>query len=99
MYAGRVVERAPADALFAQPLHPYTAGLIATLPDPARRVAHLPVIAGGVPDMGAKVPGCRSRPALPQGHPRLHRSRAAAGRTRPGPLGRLHPARLMRGSA
>ena len=69
MYAGRVVERAPADALFAQPLHPYTAGLIATLPDPARRVSHLPVIAGGVPDMGAKVSGCRFAPRCPKAIP------------------------------
>jgi oligopeptide/dipeptide ABC transporter ATP-binding protein len=50
MYAGRIVERAPAGALFAQPLHPYTQGLIATLPDPEHRVARLPVICGGVPD-------------------------------------------------
>src|SRR6185437_3204562 len=50
MYAGRIVERAPADALFAAPLHPYTQGLIATLPDPDRRVARLPVIPGSVPD-------------------------------------------------
>jgi oligopeptide/dipeptide ABC transporter ATP-binding protein len=59
MYAGRVVERAPADELFAQPLHPYTLGLIATLPDPDRRVARLPVIPGGVPNLDAKVRGCR----------------------------------------
>ena len=58
MYAGRIVERAPADALFAAPLHPYTQGLIATLPDPDRRVARLPVIPGGVPDPGAGDAGC-----------------------------------------
>jgi oligopeptide/dipeptide ABC transporter ATP-binding protein len=59
MYAGRVVERAKSEALFARPLHPYTRGLIATLPDPARRVERLPVIAGGVPDPDAAVAGCR----------------------------------------
>ena len=69
MYAGRIVERAPADALFHQPLHPYTAGLIATLPDPARRVAHLPVIPGGVPDMGAAAQGCRFAPRCPRAIP------------------------------
>ncbi len=57
MYAGRIVERAPADELFAHPLHPYTRGLIATLPDPAHRVERLPVIAGGVPDLDGQ--GCR----------------------------------------
>ena len=59
MYAGRIVERAPADALFAAPLHPYTQGLIATLPDPDHRVARLPVIAGAVPDPAAAMLGCR----------------------------------------
>jgi oligopeptide/dipeptide ABC transporter ATP-binding protein len=59
MYAGRVVERAPAEALFAQPLHPYTLGLIATLPDPDHRVPRLPVIPGGVPNLDAGFRGCR----------------------------------------
>ncbi len=59
MYAGRVVERATADALFAEPLHPYTIGLIATLPDPARRAAELPVIPGGVPNLDSAFVGCR----------------------------------------
>jgi oligopeptide/dipeptide ABC transporter ATP-binding protein len=59
MYAGRVVERASADDLFAMPLHPYTLGLIATLPDPARRSAVLPVIPGGVPDPDTTATGCR----------------------------------------
>ena len=59
MYAGRVVERAPAVALFENPLHPYTLGLIATLPDPSRRTAVLPVIPGGVSDLGGVAVGCR----------------------------------------
>jgi oligopeptide/dipeptide ABC transporter ATP-binding protein len=57
MYAGRIVERAPAEALFAAPLHPYTHGLIATLPDPIRRVERLPVIPGNVADFLGE-PGC-----------------------------------------
>ncbi len=67
MYAGRIVERGPADALFAQPLHPYTIGLIATLPQPAHRVDHLPVIPGGVPDLSRVEPGCRFAPRCPRG--------------------------------
>ncbi len=59
MYAGRVVERAKAEELFARPLHPYTRGLIATLPEASRRVARLPVIPGGVPNPDASIPGCR----------------------------------------
>jgi oligopeptide/dipeptide ABC transporter ATP-binding protein len=57
MYAGRIVERAPAEALFASPLHPYTIGLIATVPNPDQRLERLPVIAGSVADVGA-TPGC-----------------------------------------
>jgi oligopeptide/dipeptide ABC transporter ATP-binding protein len=59
MYAGRVVERSAADALFDQPLHPYTLGLIATLPDPAHRAEILPVIPGGVPNLDSSFTGCR----------------------------------------
>ena len=58
MYAGRVVERAASEQLFAHPLHPYTLGLIATLPNPDHRVARLPVIPGGVPDL-VSPGGCR----------------------------------------
>jgi oligopeptide/dipeptide ABC transporter ATP-binding protein len=66
MYAGRIVERAHAADLFANPLHPYTQGLIATLPDPARRVARLPVIGGRVPDPDADVHGCRFADRCPR---------------------------------
>jgi oligopeptide/dipeptide ABC transporter ATP-binding protein len=59
MYAGRIVEQAPAKALFAAPRHPYTRGLIATLPDPARHAARLPVIPGSVPSLDAAGEGCR----------------------------------------
>jgi oligopeptide/dipeptide ABC transporter ATP-binding protein len=59
MYAGRIVEAAPAEELFARPLHPYTRGLIATLPDFAHRVDRLPVIPGGVPNMDTGFTGCR----------------------------------------
>ncbi|MGV1988184.1 ABC transporter ATP-binding protein [Agrobacterium sp. 22-221-1] len=57
MYAGKAVEYAPADTLFANPLHPYTQGLIQTLPDPDKRVERLYVIPGRVTsDVTA---GCR----------------------------------------
>jgi oligopeptide/dipeptide ABC transporter ATP-binding protein len=59
MYAGRIVERAPAADLFVRPAHPYTAGLIATLPRIGVRRKRLPVIAGAVPNPAALPPGCR----------------------------------------
>jgi oligopeptide/dipeptide ABC transporter ATP-binding protein len=67
MYAGRIVERAPAAALFATPLHPYTIGLIETLPSIEHRVATLPVIKGGVPDpRRMAAPGCRFADRCPR---------------------------------
>jgi oligopeptide/dipeptide ABC transporter ATP-binding protein len=58
MYAGRAVEYAPASTLFANPRHPYTRGLLETLPNPDRRVSRLPVIAGNVPRAGAAKSAC-----------------------------------------
>lgn len=58
MYAGRVVEKSDCDSLFERPLHPYTQGLIKTLPDPDNRLERLPVIKGGVPNLDT-VKGCR----------------------------------------
>jgi peptide/nickel transport system ATP-binding protein len=60
MYAGRVVETAPAAKIFEHPRHPYTRGLLRSLPafDAPPR-ARLPVIEGIVPDLTALPPGCR----------------------------------------
>lgn len=61
MYAGRLVETAPADALFAAPRHPYSVGLLAALPtlEGAGRLAPIP---GTVPDPRALPPGCSFAP-------------------------------------
>jgi oligopeptide/dipeptide ABC transporter ATP-binding protein len=60
MYAGRVVESAPVKRLFAHPRHPYTRGLLQTLPSSETKArARLPVIEGLVPDPFALPPGCR----------------------------------------
>jgi oligopeptide/dipeptide ABC transporter ATP-binding protein len=59
MYAGRIVEQAPAEALFANPLHPYTQGLIETLPRTEDRRGRLPAIPGSVPDLRNLPTGCR----------------------------------------
>jgi oligopeptide/dipeptide ABC transporter ATP-binding protein len=60
MYCGRIVEQAPIEELFARPRHPYSAGLLASIParvDDERR--ELPVIPGMVPDLLHLPPGCR----------------------------------------
>jgi oligopeptide/dipeptide ABC transporter ATP-binding protein len=60
MYCGRIVEQAPIGELFGRPRHPYTAGLLASIP---ARIAderrELPVIPGMVPDLLHLPPGCR----------------------------------------
>jgi oligopeptide/dipeptide ABC transporter ATP-binding protein len=62
MYAGRVVEQGATAEVLAAPRHPYTAGLLRTLPDLVRRVPVLPVIPGQVPDLAALPPGCSFEP-------------------------------------
>ncbi len=58
MYSGRAVEYGPAQAVLRAPRHPYTAGLIATLPDIGRRQAVLPVIPGNVVNPRRRPAGC-----------------------------------------
>jgi len=61
MYAGKVVEHAPADALFARPRHPYTIGLLRSLPQLARPGERLATIPGVVPSATRFPSGCRFR--------------------------------------
>ena len=58
MYAGRLVEIAPAVDLFDRPLHPYTQGLIETLPGRGERRDRLVALPGAVPDLGKLPGGC-----------------------------------------
>ncbi|HWB50492.1 MAG TPA: ABC transporter ATP-binding protein [Stellaceae bacterium] len=74
MYAGRVVEEAPVEELFARPLHPYTQGLIRSIPRLDKsgskgggkgvtgRKRRLEAIAGTVPSLIDPPPGCRFAP-------------------------------------
>jgi peptide/nickel transport system ATP-binding protein len=65
MYAGRVVEEATVEALFAHPLHPYTQGLIRSIPrldKSSGRKARLAAISGTVPSLLHPPPGCRFAP-------------------------------------
>jgi peptide/nickel transport system ATP-binding protein len=58
MYAGRIVEQAPVKPLFRAPLHPYTRGLLASIPDIADRRERLSPIPGSPPYLGARIDGC-----------------------------------------
>jgi oligopeptide/dipeptide ABC transporter ATP-binding protein len=66
MYTGRVVEEAPVRELFANPAHPYTRGLLRSLPSATReKSARLPTIPGMVPPITALPPGCKFNPRCP----------------------------------
>ena len=66
MYAGRIAERAPAARLFAAARHPYSVGLINTLPNLQHRQSRLPVIPGGMPNLAVPSPGCRFADRCPR---------------------------------
>lgn len=59
MYAGRIVEQADVNTLFARPLHPYTQGLIESIPILGKVKERLAVIPGSVPNLINLPPGCR----------------------------------------
>ncbi len=62
MYAGQVMEEREADALFAAPLHPYTAALLAAMPERHIGGARLATIPGVVPGLGDRPAGCLFAP-------------------------------------
>jgi oligopeptide/dipeptide ABC transporter ATP-binding protein len=62
MYAGRIAEHGPAQQVLAHASHPYTRGLIATIPDISHRQRLLPVIPGNVPDPRERGAGCAFAP-------------------------------------
>ncbi|WP_460450948.1 ABC transporter ATP-binding protein [Alsobacter sp. SYSU BS001988] len=65
MYAGRIVERAPVREIFADPQHPYTIGLMGSLPSLTGREERLATIPGSVPPADRMPKGCRFAPRCP----------------------------------
>ena len=70
MYAGRIVEKASVAQLFAQPEHPYTIGLLGSIPKLHLQRQRLPAIEGQVPSPAETPPGCRFAPRCPFVAPR-----------------------------
>src|SRR5262249_13156166 len=71
MYAGQVVERGPVDAIFYAPLHPYTRGLLRSIPLlGSERKKRLTSIPGIVPSLLALPAGCCFRPRCAERMPR-----------------------------
>jgi len=66
LYAGRIVERAPANVLFASPRHPYTLGLLRAIPPHRRERQRLTEIPGTVPPVGRFPEGCAFAPRCPR---------------------------------
>jgi peptide/nickel transport system ATP-binding protein len=66
MYAGKLVEVAPALELFDEPLHPYTQGLLASVPNIRLEDAELRTMPGSPPDLIHPPTGCRFHPRCPQ---------------------------------
>jgi peptide/nickel transport system ATP-binding protein len=62
MYAGRVVEVGPVESVIERPRHPYTAGLMASIPSVHRRNSQLKQIDGVMPRLDAIPPGCAFHP-------------------------------------
>ncbi|GEO13184.1 ABC transporter ATP-binding protein [Microvirga aerophila] len=65
MYAGRVVETGPVEAIFEDPQHPYTIGLMGSVPSLGRRQGRLATIRGSVPPPELMPKGCRFTPRCP----------------------------------
>ena len=59
MYAGEIVEQAPAASLFSAPQHPYTVGLLGSIPLISERRERLATISGSVPSLAGQFAGCR----------------------------------------
>jgi len=71
MYAGVVVEMGSVEALFDQPAHPYTVGLMQSVPSmEGERLSELHTIQGHVPALHAIPAGCRFHPRCPRAMPR-----------------------------
>ena len=91
MYAGRVVEEAPARALYRRPMHPYTSGLLAAIPPLDIDVRRLPTIPGTIPDPSRRIPGCRFSPRCGEAEPACLRDAPALGRVGDGHFARCPP--------
>jgi peptide/nickel transport system ATP-binding protein len=69
MYLGRIVERAPAAAIYSDPRHPYTRALLSAVPEPNPRAARERIVlSGDIPSPAHPPPGCPFHPRCP--HPK-----------------------------
>jgi peptide/nickel transport system ATP-binding protein len=88
MYAGQIVELAPALDLLRRPLHPYTRALMNSVPKLGRETERLQAIPGNVPMLGNMPGGCRFHPRCPKVQPDCSQT--------PPPLLEVEPGRWVR---
>jgi len=100
MYLGKIVERAPADELFASPAHPYTVALLSAVPvpDPRVRVQRL-VLEGDVPSPIHPPPGCSFHPRCPLAEAACRAEEPRLLEASPGHLAACHRTEAARGLA
>jgi oligopeptide/dipeptide ABC transporter ATP-binding protein len=84
MYAGKLVEVAPAQQLFDDPLHPYTQGLLASVPNIRLEDEELRTMEGSPPDLINPPTGCRFHPRCPHVMERCSQEEPVYEQVRPG---------------
>jgi oligopeptide transport system ATP-binding protein len=94
MYAGRIVEEGPVDAVFEAPQHPYTLGLLTSTPRLEERVEALRVIPGQPPNLQALPPGCSFNDRCPFAFERCPAERPRLRAIAPGRTKACHLERL-----
>ncbi|MEZ5661733.1 MAG: ABC transporter ATP-binding protein [Burkholderiaceae bacterium] len=100
MYAGRIVERAPVQALFDLPEHPYTVGLLGSMPSLHGARGRLAAIDGQLPAPGQRAAACRFAPRCPFAEADCRRQPMSLAEVAPGHASAcrrapLDPARLL----
>ncbi|WP_199252684.1 ABC transporter ATP-binding protein [Chachezhania sediminis] len=95
LYAGRLVETAPSAALFSSPEHPYTVGLLGSMPQMNARGEPMLPIQGTVPDPRVMPPGCHFHPRCPFAAGACLTDRPALRQVRPGQMSACHNAPLI----
>ena len=97
MYLGKIVERAPSEALWARPAHPYSRGLIGAITEPDGEGRLPDDLPGDVPDPAAPPPGCRFHPRCPIAIPRCAVEEPAFRQLVPGRMAACHLAETVLG--
>jgi peptide/nickel transport system ATP-binding protein len=90
MYLGRIVEVGPADRVFAEPAHPYSAALIKAIPSATRRKRTFEPLQGELPSPMAPPPGCPFHPRCPSAMPACREVRPVLAEIAPGRKAACH---------